>query len=116
MVSRLGLIAALALGLAQPLAIAQEVQPPPELTPIPDAVEPPPKVESGEVLEPEVRIFRRGDERITEYRVGGKVRAIRVQPDVGPAYYLIDNDGDGVLESRGSGPDFIVPQWVLFRW
>ena len=95
--------------------IAQE-EPPPKLQPLPEPVEPPPKVESGEVLEPEVRIFRRAGERVTEYRINGKVRAIKVQPDVGPVYYLIDHDGDGVLESRGYGPDFVVPQWVIFTW
>ena len=112
------MVATLTLGLCVP-ALAQEqaeVPPPPKLTPVPDAVEPPPKVKSGEVLEPEVRIFRRAGERVTEYRINGRLRAIRVEPDVGPAYYLIDHDGDGRLETRGHGPDFVVPQWVLFNW
>jgi hypothetical protein len=96
-------------------ALAQDEQSP-KLTPLPEAPEPPPRVKSGEVLEPDVRIFRRAKERITEYRVNGQVRAIKVEPDVGPAYYLIDNDGDGKLDSRRYGPDFVVPKWVLFSW
>lgn len=52
-----------------------------------------------------------------EWRVNGKVLAIRVQPKNAPEYYLVDPDGDGVFEY---GPDFenegLVAQWVLFRF
>ena len=32
------------------------------------------------------------------------------------AHYLIDEDGVGKLDGRRFGPDFVVPQWVLFSW
>ena len=59
------------------------------------------------------------DERGTvfEYRVGPSVYMIKVVPQVGPAYYFLDQDGDGYLESRYDDPLLIsVPQWVLLRW
>ena len=85
---------------------------PPEATP-----EPPPRVQSGEPLEPEVRIIIREKETVTEYRLNGKLRAIRVEPSVGPAYYLVDTDGDGDLDTRGElDGDLLIPQWVLFSW
>jgi hypothetical protein len=42
---------------------------------------------------------------------------VKIIPAVGPAYYYIDTDGDGSLESQQfelqSG---IVPNWILFKW
>lgn len=32
---------------------------------------------------------------ISEYRVGGQLRMVRVQPVRGPVYYLMDENGDG---------------------
>ena len=94
------------------IAGAQEgLEPVPEPPPIPEAVR------SGETLEPDIRIVRGESETVTEYRVNGVVRAIKVQPDVGPAYYLIDTDGDGRIDnSTELGPEVVIPQWVLFSW
>lgn len=108
----LALLGTMVLGLS---ALAQSDEPA-NLTSLPEPPEPPPKVKSGEVLEPEVRIFRRAKERITEYRINGKVHLVKVEPDVGPVYYLVDRDGDGKLDSRHLGADFLVPMWELFRW
>lgn len=107
--------ASLVLACGAHLAAAQD-DTPAGLTPLPEAPEPPPRVKSGEVMEPDVRIFRRAKERVTEYRVNGKVRAIKVEPDDGPAYYLVDNDGDGKMDSRRFGPEFVVPQWLILSW
>ena len=96
-------------------ALAQSDEPA-NLTPVPEPPEPPPKVKSGEILEPEVRIFRRAKERITEYRINGKVHMVKIEPEVGPAYYLVDKDGDGKLDSRRYGADFLPPMWEIFRW
>ncbi len=35
-----------------------------------------------------------GDE-ITEYRVAGQLRVVKVQPKHGPAFFLYDRNGDG---------------------
>ncbi len=54
---------------------------------------------------------------IEEYRVNGLLYAAKITPDVGAAYYLIDRDGDGTLESRsGELEDIAVPHWVIFSW
>ncbi|MDH3411456.1 MAG: DUF2782 domain-containing protein [Gammaproteobacteria bacterium] len=92
--------------------------PPPDLVPVPDPPTIPDQVRSGETLEPEVTIIRRARETITEYRLNGRLQAIRVEPENAPAYYLVDTDGDGDLETRRNayGPDFLIPQWVIFSW
>jgi hypothetical protein len=39
---------------------------------------------------------------ISEYRVAGQLRMVRVQPVRGPAYYLMDSNDDGHLDrTRG---------------
>jgi uncharacterized lipoprotein YmbA len=37
---------------------------------------------------------------ISEYRVQGQLRMVRVQPARGPVYYMIDRNGDGRLDSN----------------
>ena len=79
----------------------------------------PEQVQSGEVLEPDVRISRRDKSTVTEYRVNGRLRAIKVQPDGDfPPYYLYDTDGNGRLDVRRSHFDknLLIPNWVLFSW
>lgn len=51
---------------------------------------------------------------VTEYRVGGRMRALKVQPSRGPAYYVYDRDGDGIIDDAGDHP----PQtyFKLFEW
>src|SRR5690606_41691407 len=44
---------------------------------------------------PTTRTEANGDV-ITEYRVAGQLRVVRVEPARGPAYYLYDRDGDGL--------------------
>ncbi len=79
-----------------------------------------PSENEQETLQPEVNIIQREDKTIEEYRVNGRLYKIKITPKVGPAYYLIDNDGDGSFETRRTGsqlePDILIPQWVLFRW
>lgn len=83
-----------------------------------DAPPPPPPVQSGEVLEPDVTIIQREDATHHEYRVNGQLYMVKVVPQVGPAYYLVDRDGDGSLESRTQTihEGFQVPQWVIKTW
>ncbi len=72
----------------------------------------------GESMEPEVTIIQRGGEAIEEYRIANQLYMIKVTPAKGPAYYLVDTDGDGNLETRQRDLDseVVTPQWVLFRW
>jgi uncharacterized protein DUF2782 len=66
-------------------------------------------------MEPEVRTRTEGDNTIQEYRVKGKVYMMRVQPKNGPAYILMDQQGDGTFTRHDNPLDTgnRVPQWVL---
>ena len=89
-----------------------------DLEDIPEPPTLPDPVESGEAIEPQVTIIQRDDATIEEYRVNGVLYKVKVIPVVGPAYYLVDNDGDGQLESRVNdiNRDIPVPQWLIFSW
>jgi hypothetical protein len=99
-------------------AAAQAQEPPAGLEAAPEPPPLPEPVRSGESLEPDVQIVPGRREGVTEYRVDGQLRAIRVEPEVGPIYFIVDTDGDGRLDTRTPrlGPDFGIAQWVLFSW
>ncbi|WP_148861524.1 DUF2782 domain-containing protein [Marinobacter fonticola] len=63
--------------------------------------------------EPQVVIRPGEDATYYEYRVNGELREIRVDPKVGPVYYLIPVDGGFI---RQDGSQLVVPKWVLFEW
>lgn len=83
-------------------------------------VDAPPAISSDPELsgvEPEVTIVEQDSGIVYEYRIRGQLYMARVVPATGPSYYLLDIDGDGVLDVQGSSrPDLTVPQWSLFRW
>ncbi len=84
---------------------------------VPEPPDIPPALVDGEAIEPEVTIIKKEEGTIYEYRINGMLYMIKVQPQVGPAYYLVDRDGDGEFDSRSSDPTKIaVPQWILLRW
>jgi hypothetical protein len=104
--------------LGMPLSALAQTEPP-DLQPLAEPPTLPEPLQSGEVLEPEVRIVRRNDAVITEYRVNGRLRAIKVTPDGDfPPYYLYDTNGDGRLDQRRSrfDPNLLIPSWVIFTW
>ena len=76
-----------------------------------------PQVNIGTLPEPTVRIREADGAKIKEWRQHGKIVLLRVEPLVGPSYYLVDANGDGEWEP---GPDFgdegKVAQWVLFTF
>ena len=90
---------------------------PPVLQPLPPPA-PPQTGPAGEEGIPEVRIIRKDDAMIHEYRVNGLLYMIKIVPGIGLPYYLIDTDGDGSLESRYNNlePGMMVPQWMIYRW
>lgn len=57
------------------------------------------------------KVAPNGDE-VTEYRVGGQLRVVKVQPKRGPVYYLYDRDGDG----RPDGDNISPVYFKLFEW
>ena len=88
----------------------------PEPVPEPPAI--PENAPGGESLEPEVTIIQRDKVTVHEYRLNGRLYAVKVIPRRGPPYFLVDGDGDGVMETRRNelAPDFLIPSWVLFSW
>ena len=101
-------------------AAARAVEEPPAtgLMPIPEQPDIPPPVESGETMQPDVTIIRKGKDTIEEYRVNNRLYMVKIKPAIGPAYYLIDTDGDGTMDSRRGTVEegMRIPQWVLFSW
>ncbi|MCK5481748.1 MAG: DUF2782 domain-containing protein [Gammaproteobacteria bacterium] len=73
---------------------------------------------AGEEMAPEVRIIKKDDATIQEYRMGGQLYMVKITPSIGLPYYMIDTDGDGRLESRYNNlePGIMVPQWMIYRW
>lgn len=58
------------------------------------------------------RIAENGD-IIDEYRVAGNLRMIKVTPRGAPAYWIKDENGDGIIDrSDGIAPVY----WKLFGW
>ena len=81
------------------------------------AAEPPATAPQDE-LEPEVTITQQEGEMIEEYRINNQLYMIKVIPRKGYAYYLVDTDGDGRLDTRRNDlvEDVLIPQWTLLRF
>ncbi|MDQ7090701.1 MAG: DUF2782 domain-containing protein [Methylococcales bacterium] len=89
-----------------------------EPMPLPELPEMPMPVEDNEVMEPDITIIRRDNKTIQEFRKNGELYMVKIVPDVGPPYYLIDTDGDGNMDVRGNDLDrnLNVNQWKLLEW
>lgn len=61
------------------------------------------------------RTMENGDV-VSEYRVAGVLRVVKIVPKHGVTYYLTDDDNDGRLDHRrGEGPIRPV-QYKIFGW
>lgn len=91
-----------------------------QLQPVPEsAPDPVGPMEDGQPISPDVTIVQRKDATVEEYRAGGRLYMVKVTPFIGKPYYLIDEDGDGSLETRVGNlinQTPTVPQWVIFSW
>ncbi|MBF0294972.1 MAG: DUF2782 domain-containing protein [Magnetococcales bacterium] len=110
------LLAGLLLLVAASPSLAREDHAPPAKGPLVSELR-----EKAEPDGPETVIRKYEDaqgNQVRESAVNGAVFQIQVIPYSGPPYYLIDNDGDGLFETRINGyePKLMVPQWVLFRF
>lgn len=63
---------------------------------------------------PATRTEANGDV-VTEYRNGGRLTMVKVVPARGPAYYIYDRNGDGVVNDADAkgGP---MTYYKLFSW
>jgi len=113
LVSLLGLAAPATAQSTQPSNL-QEAPPPPELPELPLE---PPNVEDPLLEEPQVVIKKRGEDRIEEYSLNGRIYIIKVTPRIGLPYYLFDDTWDGVSFGDGTLEDGIrPPMWVIYRF
>lgn len=73
-----------------------------EALPVPQTAGDVPAMPEGAVAA--VRTEDNGD-IVTEYRVQGQLRMVKVVPVRGPTYYLVDRDGDGRMDpAKGETP------------
>lgn len=49
-----------------------------------------------------------------EHKVNGIVVEVKVEPKVGPAYYLVPADGGGWIKQEES--QILHPKWTIFEW
>ena len=96
------------------LAVAEENQP----DSVPEPPELPPQIVSGETMSPDITITRKKKDDVTEYSVNGSTYMVKISPANAPAYYMVDTDGDGSLETRKSDLEkgLNIPQWLLHSW
>lgn len=102
------------LGAATFSAVAQTR--PANLEPLPEPPPPPPGMIEDSALEPQVTIRKRGEDKVEEYRMNGKLYMLKVTPPHGTPYYLVDPKGDGGFvreEVAGGDKRIAVPMWVI---
>ena len=77
-----------------------------------------PDKQRGARTRPEVTITERDHGLIEEYRIGGRLYMIRINPRKGHPYYLIDSNGDGLFDRHRPevDEDLYIPAWTLLRW
>ena len=61
------------------------------------------------------RVESNGDV-VTEYRVNGSVAMVKITPNRGPTYYLLDADGDGRLDRTPHGTTDTPVYFKLYGW
>ena len=85
----------------------------PRLEPIPEPV----ASSSPAVGDPEVKVIRRGGDRIEEFRAKGRLYMVRVYPAIGLPYTLVDERGDGVFNRKDPrGTPMTPAQWKVLSW
>jgi len=89
-----------------------------EPAPVPEPPDLPAPVQSGEEMEPDITIIRKGKDTIQEFRRAGKLYMVKIQPQVGPAYYMLDTNGDGEMDVKKNDLDenTNINKWILFEW
>lgn len=101
---------------------ADPLPPPPGIPPgyqgDPAPAQPPPPAPSknDEATEPDVTITTRGTDRVEEYRYRGQLYMIKITPQHGTPYYLIDEEGRGQFRRSDLQPQTRPPMWVLKRF
>lgn len=101
--------------LVQPVCAQQPLDEP---AAVPEPPEIPLPVQSGEEMQPDITIIRKGKDTIQEYRRNGKLYMVKIEPAIGPAYYMYDTNGDEKMDVTKNDMDKTsnVNMWKLFEW
>ena len=70
---------------------------------------------AAQAQSPEVTSRQEKDQTIEEYRIHGKLYAIKITPRRGAPYMLVDHSGDGNFQME-SNVRVAIPEWTLLRW
>lgn len=97
---------AAALAPAVPPVVASE-------PPLPEKITSPPEPDSAPTVT--IRNIDNGD-RVEEYRENGRLTMVKVTPKNGPAYTLLDANGDGKLDRRDTEGPVAPVYWKLYEW
>ena len=82
--------------------------------PIPEKIQEPPSPDAAPTVS--IRTDSGSGDVVEEYRQNGRIYMVKVKPLKGPAYTLLDTNGDGRLdESDGEGPVRPV-YWTIYEW
>ena len=65
--------------------------------------------------EPQVTIIEGKNKRIEVRQINGQVYSIKVIPNKGQPYFLVDKTGDGKF-IQDSADRMQIPEWVIFSW
>lgn len=65
--------------------------------------------------EPVITIRRQEGSELKEYRVRGQLIAVKVTPQVGKPYWLINRKGE-MQRHDGPSPNLTVPSWLVLEW
>ena len=68
-----------------------------------------------ELAEGDVKIVAGEDRTVYEYRVNGRLLAIKIVPETGATYYMVPADGEAHFESLDHKKK-LYPQWVLVEF
>ncbi len=85
---------------------------------VPEPPDLPARVQSGEEMEPDITIIRKGTDTIQEFRRNGQLYMVKIKPQIGPSYYMLDTNNDGEMDVKKSDLDenTKINVWTLFEW
>lgn len=99
-----------------PLLLALALAPPTPAV-VPDDAPDPARDEAEAKAAPTVsiRVQDNGD-RVEEYAINGVIYMVKITPARGPAYYLMDTDGNGRLDRDGLDGGVAPVYWTVYEW
>lgn len=96
------------------LALSAQAEPARAEAPIPEKVQAP-RPADDDMPEVAIQVRPNGD-RVEEYRQNGVLYMVKVTPERGPPYYLMDTDGNGKLNPDMGDPRIRPVHWVIYEW